>query len=138
MKSFVVVNHIWNTQLTIDAVKDLRLTCKELGEFLNPRLFHELTISFSRATYENDLSKVRTLATTDCHPASSGTRTLKIASLSPAYDPSYRGPSWKNVDGEWIQEADPEAPLEAMLAEKELKGYLFKAVASLKGVQSVE
>jgi hypothetical protein len=123
--------------LTINAVKDLRLTCKQFGEFLHPRLIRELTISFSRATYENDLSKVRILATTDCHAASSGTRTLKITSLSPAYDPVYR-PSWKNVDGEWIQEPDPETPLEAMLAEKELKGYLFKAIASLKGVQSVE
>jgi hypothetical protein len=124
--------------LTIDAVKDLRLTCKELGGFLNPRLFRELTISFSRATYENDISKVRILATTHCHTPSSATRTLTITSLSPAYNPGYRGDSWKNVDDQWIQEPEPEDPPETMVAEEELKGYLFKAIASLKSVQSVE
>jgi hypothetical protein len=123
--------------LPIDAVKDLRLTCKQLGEFLSPRLFRELTISFSWATYEKDLSKVRILATTDCHAASSGTRTLKVASLSPSYDLGYR-PEWKIVDDKWIHEHKPEAPPEAVVAEEELKGYLFKAIASLKSVQSVE
>jgi hypothetical protein len=122
--------------LTIDAIKDLRLTCKQLGEFLSPRLFRELTISFSRATYANDVSKVRILATTDCHAASSGTRTLTITSLSPSYDPEYR-PVWDMVDDEWLQVPDPEGPPEVMMAEEELKGYLFKAIASLKSVQSV-
>ena len=128
---------ILNTQLTIDAVKVLRLTCKQLGDLLNPRIFRELTINFSQATYENDLSKVRILATTNRHPASSGTRTLNITSLSPAYDPDFRGPSWRKVDDEWFQEPYPEDPPEVLVAEEELKGYLFKAIASLKGVQSV-
>jgi hypothetical protein len=78
------------------------------------------------------------LATTDCHAASSGTRTLKIASLSPGYDQKYQGPPWKCVDGEWVQEPYPEDPPEVVAAEEELKRYLFLAIASLRGVQSVE
>ena len=119
-------------------IKDLRLTCKQLGKILNPRLFRELSISFSQATLEKDLSKVRIFATTDCHAAFSGTRTLKIASLSPGYDPNYQGPPWKCVDDDWVQEPYPEDPPEIVAAEEELKGYLFKAIVALKGVQSVE
>ncbi|KIM44342.1 hypothetical protein M413DRAFT_443343 [Hebeloma cylindrosporum] len=116
-------------ELTVDAGKNLRLTCKHLGEFLNIRLFRDLTSSFSKDNFEIVLSKVRILATKDCHAACSGTRTLKINSLSPAYDPGYR-----DAPAGWIE---PEDPPEATAAEEVLKGYLFKAIAPLKGVQSV-
>ncbi|KIM44339.1 hypothetical protein M413DRAFT_379456 [Hebeloma cylindrosporum] len=122
--------------LALDTAKNLRLTCKQFGEFLNPRLFRELTISFSLSTYEKDLAKVRILATTDCHAASSGTQMLKIASVSPAYNPVPR--AWKLVDDEWVMDPGSEVPPEIRAAEEELKKYLFKAIASLKNVQSVE
>jgi hypothetical protein len=109
--------------LTTDDIKNLRLTCKQLCEILNATLFRELSINFTKATFEKDLSKVRILATTDCHAATSGTRTLKIASLSPEYDPMHPRPPYKRP--------------EIAAAEEEMKGYLFHAIASLIGVQSV-
>ena len=118
-------------------IKNLRLTCKQLSECLSPRLLRNLTISLSLVTFEKGVSKVRILATTDHHPASSGTRMLKIGSLFPGYDPEYR-PPWKHVEGEWVQEPYPEDPPDVLAAEEELKGYLFMAIASLRGVQSVE
>ena len=42
------------------------------------------------------------------------------------------------MNGEWVQEPVPEDPPEVVAAEKELKEYLLKAIASLKGVRSVE
>ncbi|KIM42284.1 hypothetical protein M413DRAFT_444714 [Hebeloma cylindrosporum] len=125
-------------ELDTNAVKDLRLSCKQLGEHLNSRVFRELTIGFTQMTYNRELSKVRILATTDCHAASSGTRTLRITSLSPTYDPGYPGPSLRNVGGEWVYDPIPEDPPETRVAEEELKGYLFKAIASLRSVHSVE
>jgi len=62
---------------------------------------------------------------------------LRIASLSPRHGPDY-WPSRTRVDGEWVQEPVPEDPPEVIEAEEQLKGYLFKAIASLKCVQSVE
>ncbi|KIM44338.1 hypothetical protein M413DRAFT_25759 [Hebeloma cylindrosporum] len=52
---------------------------------------------------------------------------LRISSLSPAYDP----------DGRWVH-PEGEASLEIRMAEEELQGCLFKAITSLKSVQSVE
>jgi len=124
--------------LTTDIIKDLRLTCKQLSECLSLRLFRNLTISLSQVTFEKEVSKVRILATTDHHAASSGAQMLKIGSLSPGYDPKYRTPMWKHVDSQLVQEPDPEDPPDVLVAEEELKGYLFKAIASLRGVQSVE
>ncbi|KAF8953674.1 hypothetical protein BDZ97DRAFT_1679083, partial [Flammula alnicola] len=117
-------------------VKQLRLTCKELGELLRPQVFRVLSINVTRNTLEDDVSKLRTLATTN-YPASYGTRILYIRSLSPSYDPSYRGPVWKHVEGEWIAEAQAEDPPEVARAEEEVKRYLFNAISSLKGVQTV-
>jgi len=42
------------------------------------------------------------------------------------------------MDDEWLHEPDPEGPPDVLAAAEELKGYLFKAIASLRGVQSVE
>ena len=117
-------------------IKDLRLICKQLGECLGPRLFRNLSLSL--VTFEKCVSKVRILATTDHHAASSGTRMLKIGSLSPGYDPDENRTLWKDVEDEWVQELDPEDPPDLLAAEEELKGYLFMAIASLRGVQSVE
>ncbi|KIM44340.1 hypothetical protein M413DRAFT_443341 [Hebeloma cylindrosporum] len=125
-------------ELTIDTAKDLRLTCKQFGEFLHPRIFRDLTINFTQATYENDLFKVRLLAATDFHATSTETRTLKITSLSPAYDPGYSGPGWTSSDDGWIKGPEREDPPEVKVAEEELKGYLFKAIASLRSLESVE
>ncbi|KIM44341.1 hypothetical protein M413DRAFT_25762 [Hebeloma cylindrosporum] len=107
--------------LSINAVKDLCLSCKQLGECLNSRVFCKLTISFTRTSYENEPFKIRILATKKCHAASSETRTLKITSLSPAYE----------VNGE-------SEGLPRVTSEEALKRYLFKAIAALRSVQSVE
>lgn len=96
-----------------------------------------LNIKVTKNSLWRDVTKLRTLASVPC-PASSGTQTLRIGSLSPSYDPTYEGPTWKYVDGEWVAEADEEDPPEVALAAEEMKKYLFDAIFSLKALRKVE
>jgi hypothetical protein len=74
----------------------------------------------------------------EVHPACYGTRTLYIGPLAPSYD----GPTTvlNFVDGEWVSKSEDseDEMLIAGLGEEILKMYLFDALASLKGVSSVE
>lgn len=76
------------------------------------------------------------------HPASYGTRTLHIGPLAPSYDPFCQSPAsvLKFMDGEWVSKSeDSEDDMrDVALGEEGLRMYLFDALASLKGVSSVE
>ncbi len=104
---------------------------------LRSRVFRILNIKVTKNSLQRDVTKLRALATVPC-PASSGAQTLRIGPLAPGYDPDYKGPTWKYVDGEWVAEAEEEEPPEIALAAEEMKKYLFAAISSLNALRKVE
>ncbi|KJA16624.1 hypothetical protein HYPSUDRAFT_47244 [Hypholoma sublateritium FD-334 SS-4] len=129
--------HIITDELDTHDLECLRLTCKTLAHLLRSRVFRVLSIKVTKDSLQRDVTKLRELAMVSC-PASSGTQTLRIGSLTPSYDPNYKGPTWKYVDGEWVAEADEEDSPEVLSAVGEMKKYLFDAIFSLKALRKVE
>ncbi|KAF8174552.1 hypothetical protein BJ912DRAFT_909833 [Pholiota molesta] len=138
-------------------VERFRLSCKTLGALLRPHVFRVLRFKVIKNTLRTDIDRLSTLARAACtpgkapamragsalqkeevHPACYGTRTLYIGPLAPSYD----GPTTvlNFVDGEWVSKSEDSEDdmLIAGLGEEILKMYLFDALASLKGVSSVE
>lgn len=97
----------------------------------------KISIDINRDNFEQSLSKLAVLAASK-HVACTGTRKLFIGSLSPFTYAKNEEATLIYVDGEWIWKPLPEEPPELAIAEREVTEYLYDAVASFKGVQSVE
>lgn len=110
--------------------------CRYLSRALVPIAFRNLTISVSKNTLGSDLAKLRTLASPGC-PASFATRRLTIGALSPCFDPTYTGPTWKFVDDEWVAEEQPQDHEGLAKALEEIRTLIVPAISSLKGLHSV-
>ncbi|KAF5319480.1 hypothetical protein D9619_008755 [Psilocybe cf. subviscida] len=123
-------------ELDIRHVRSLRLVCRYLSRALVPIAFRNLTISVSKNTLGSDLAKLRTLASPGC-PASFATRRLTIGALSPCFDPTYTGPTWKFVDDEWVAEEQPQDHEGLAKALEEIRTLIVPAISSLKGLHSV-
>ncbi|KAF8908161.1 hypothetical protein CPB84DRAFT_207691 [Gymnopilus junonius] len=122
-----LIQHI-NGELNIEDTKQLRLTCKHFAETLSISIFHTLSINITPETREKSLFQLSTLASVadvtheHGHPAHREARVLHISSLI-------------NVSNASIGE--PEELIKIRQIEDEIKECLFKAIASLRGVQEV-
>ncbi|KAF8907599.1 hypothetical protein CPB84DRAFT_1768316, partial [Gymnopilus junonius] len=124
------------TLLISDEREEHSSDCHQLAECLSDAILHSLTINITKNDIEGGLSKLAALANSN-HAAARATRELCIRSLSPAYDPSSGGLTYKYSGGRWVVQKEPEDPPEVVLAAKEVKANLFKAITSLKSVESV-
>ncbi|KAF8152366.1 hypothetical protein B0H34DRAFT_114298 [Crassisporium funariophilum] len=119
-------------ELDMKDIKGLRLTCKQLSGLLAARVFRLFSINLDKNKIQEDISKLRTLATEAC-AVSSETVELNIASLSPGRDPQYGFAAGE----QWIGVTEPKDSLEVTVAEEDMKVYLYDALSSLKSVRTV-
>jgi len=103
-----------SSEMDIQDVKSLRLTCKASSEMLASQVLHSITIDISQRTVDKDMDKLQCLATRPCTSATTyATHELIIKLLFPTYNPNK-----KTIVGE-------------------NKKVLFDALSSFQNVQSV-
>src|SRR5882757_9367793 len=126
--------------MDIQDVKSLRLSCKASNHILADQVLHSITINIRKSTVDKDIHKLQCLATRPCASATShATHELIIGSLSPGYDPNSRytaGGDDDHFDFELISlEKEPQPAPKALLAEDEMKKFLFDALSSFQNVR---
>lgn len=123
--------------MDIQDIKSLRLTCKASSETLAAHVLSSVTISISKSTLDQDIYKLRRLATTSCATAYA-TRRLIIKSLSPSYHPRKMiGGSDTDEPSDTPVDKGPRPSAESLLVEEEMKKFLFAALSSFQNVQTV-
>ncbi|CAA7269412.1 unnamed protein product [Cyclocybe aegerita] len=112
--------HAVADELLVGDLKELRLTCRQLGYLLSAQVLRKLVFDFNFSNLETSVEKLEILSK-GCPAAAQGIRELVLRSLS--------------VDSNRIPN-EHHTP-EPSLFDSVLQKYLFRALSSLKSVRSV-
>lgn len=124
--------------MTTRDVKVLRLSCKQLTEFLECKVLRNIDLSMSKRDAEHSMDMLYSLANSPAYGAvSRSARCLTIGSLSPIHDANFWGPISENLGASCVTSTKSGYIRDS---KGELSGFrdcLFGALSSLNNVHQV-